>query len=962
MNPNAKKICLALLGLVTSLQLVSAQTVLVSFYCKNSSSLNDCFTNSLQPDSGGRTWNVDLISSSSGAVEYQTNNGVTPGVIICPLVTTANAASGWTLAISNGYTGGGGQIQTANMTYGDYSGPYPSVCSSAPYHFDQTTNIVMKDGLRIPSKSGSGAYTFTIGSLNTSATYNVLTYSGCNGNYGGNQTTALSLYGGIAPSPLSFTFNSQNNSSTAPAWSNVTPDSNGRIQIAITTSGNNAMLNAIYISQNVPQTVSAANSTVTASPTTVAADGTTTSTITVTLLDTTSAAVPGKTVTLAQTSGSGTPTITTISGTTSASGQATFTVKSATPAADVFTATDTTDSVTVTQTATVTFAAGAVSAANSTVVASPTTVAADGTTTSTITVTLNDTSSNPVSGKTVTLAQTSGSGTPTITTTQGTTDGSGHATFTVASTTAAADVFTATDTTDTVTVTATATVTFTAGAVTAAQSTVTASPATVTSDGVGTSTITVTLKDVNSNPVSGKTVTLAQTSGAGTPTITTTQGTTDGSGHATFTVASTTPATDVFTATDTTDSVTVTQTATVTFALPSVLVSYYCSSSSFINSLAPDAGGRYWNVDLVNEPSGQSTLQSINGGTAANPVALVTTGNSPSGWTLAITNISGSYGGVLGANLTFNTYGGPFPSVCSNSPYRFDQTTNIVMESGMRMGSSGASFTFAGLNTGATYNVLTSCDVGGSYGGPQNNTLTMGTSADPASVAFNSSNNSTTAPAWSSVTPDSNGRIQITVTGAGAEVMSAIYIAQNSAQTVSAANSTVSASPTSVAADGTTTSTITVTLLDTTSAAVSGKTVTLAQTSGSGTPTISTTQGTTDGSGHATFTVKSTTAAADVFTATDTTDSVTVTQTATVTFTAAGPPSPVQITNSISGNMLNLTWPSGQGWRLVSQTNSLSGGLNETGTWTTVGGASDGSYSVTLDPTQPSVYYELVYP
>jgi hypothetical protein len=81
-----------------------------------------------------------------------------------------------------------------------------------------------------------------------------------------------------------------------------------------------------------------------------------------------------------------------------------------------------------------------------------------------------------------------------------------------------------------------------------------------------------------------------------------------------------------------------------------------------------------------------------------------------------------------------------------------------------------------------------------------------------------------------------------------------------------------------------------------------------------------------------------------------------------VTQVGASAPSPASITSTLSGNMLNLTWPSGQGWRLVSQTNDLSAGLNETGTWTTVGGASDGSYSVTLDPTQPSVFYELVNP
>ena len=46
----------------------------------------------------------------------------------------------------------------------------------------------------------------------------------------------------------------------------------------------------------------------------------------------------------------------------------------------------------------------------------------------------------------------------------------------------------------------------------------------------------MTLKDVNGNVVSNKTVSLTKTSGPDTPTITTTQGTTDASGVATFTV------------------------------------------------------------------------------------------------------------------------------------------------------------------------------------------------------------------------------------------------------------------------------------------------------------------------------------------------------------------------------------------------------------------------------------------
>ena len=103
----------------------------------------------------------------------------------------------------------------------------------------------------------------------------------------------------------------------------------------------------------------------------------------------------------------------------------------------------------------------------------------------------------------------------------------------------------------------------------AANSTMTANPTAISCDGFSTATLTVTLRDANSNPVMGKTVTLAKASGPGTPVITTLSGTTNGSGVATFTVASTTAGTDVFRATDVTDSVTLAQTAAVTFAVNS---------------------------------------------------------------------------------------------------------------------------------------------------------------------------------------------------------------------------------------------------------------------------------------------------------------------------------------------------------------------------------------------------------
>jgi hypothetical protein len=78
---------------------------------------------------------------------------------------------------------------------------------------------------------------------------------------------------------------------------------------------------------------------------------------------------------------------------------------------------------------------------------------------------------------------------------------------------------------------------------------------------------------------------------------------------------------------------------------------------------------------------------------------------------------------------------------------------------------------------------------------------------------------------------------------------------------------------------------------------------------------------------------------------------------------ASGPTGPGTITNSISGSTLTLTWPAGQGWRLVSQTNSLSTGLNaNSSAWSNVPGVSDGSATITIDPTQPTIFYRLIYP
>lgn len=79
-----------------------------------------------------------------------------------------------------------------------------------------------------------------------------------------------------------------------------------------------------------------------------------------------------------------------------------------------------------------------------------------------------------------------------------------------------------------------------------------------------------------------------------------------------------------------------------------------------------------------------------------------------------------------------------------------------------------------------------------------------------------------------------------------------------------------------------------------------------------------------------------------------------------VSVVTAGPSGPATITNSVSGNTLNLSWPAGQGWRLQAQTNSLAVGLTTNG-WVDVT-TTDGSYSATVNPSNATVFYRLVYP
>ena len=70
-------------------------------------------------------------------------------------------------------------------------------------------------------------------------------------------------------------------------------------------------------------------------------------------------------------------------------------------------------------------------------------------------------------------------------------------------------------------------------------------------------------------------------------------------------------------------------------------------------------------------------------------------------------------------------------------------------------------------------------------------------------------------------------------------------------------------------------------------------------------------------------------------------------------------PTPVSITTSVSGGNLVLTWPTGPGWVLEVQTNTLSTGLSTN--WVRQSSANS-PYTVTPNSSKGTVFYRLVYP
>ena len=386
--------------------------------------------------------------------------------------------------------------------------------------------------------------------------------------------------------------------------------------------------------------------TVTANPTSMVADGISTSTLTALVKDVNGNPAPGQSVAFVTTRGAVTsPAV------TNASGVATAILTSPTTAG---TASVTATAASASSNTQVTFTAGA--PATVVVTANPTGVVADGVSTSTLTALVKDVNGNPAPGQPVVFATILGA-----VTSPAVTNASGVATA----------ILTSPTTAGTASVTATAAsasgntqVTFTASA--PATVMVTANPTSVVADGISTSTLTALVKDVNGNPAPGQSVAFVTTRGAVTsPAVT------NASGVATAILTSpTTAGTASVTATadsaggNTQVTFTAGAPATVTVtANPTSMVADGISTST-LTALVKDVNG--------NPAPGQSVVFATILGAVTSPAVTnasgVATAILTSATTAGTASVTATAGVVFGAGQVLIVAGPPTTITLSANP------------------------------------------------------------------------------------------------------------------------------------------------------------------------------------------------------------------------------------------------------------------------------------------------------
>ena len=712
-----------------------------------------------------------------------------------------------------------------------------------------------------------------------------------------------------------------------------------------------------------PGSASGATSTIAASPTSIQANGTSTSTVTVQLKDVTgnNLTAGGNAVALSTTSG----TIGAI--TDNGDGTYTATLTSST-VAGVASISGTVDLAPIAIGTTVTYTPGPAASFD---VSGPATATAGSTVS--FTVTGKDLFGNTATGYTGTVHLTSSDPQAVLPANYTFTGGDAgvHSFSAIVLKTAGTRTVTATDTV-TASITGASSGTAVTGlGVDAAVSTVTASPLTVVADGSQTVTVTVTLEDQYGNPVAGKAVTVSSTGSASLSSGGT--GTSDASGIASFTATDTTPEHVVFSATG--DGVTLTQQAATDFtngALDHIVIS---PSSSSISADGPGQTYTVTGYDSTNHSlgdlTGTSTFTITPDGSCVNPTAtcsattagphVVTAHNSGNTDTATLdvnagapstltSTITASPASVVADNTTSTitvrlkdaagnnlpngggatvalsaTAPGALSAVTNNGDGTFTATVKSTLVgtatiTGTLNGSAFASSASVTFTPGPATNFVVTSPGSAIAGSATTVTVTAkdqyGNTATgyTGTVHFTSTDGSASLPGDYTFVGSDNGAntVPVTLKTAGSQTVTATDGPINgttgtigvSPGPVSATASTVTRSPASVPADNSTTSTVTVTLKDAYGNVVPAKVVTLG--AGAGSSTWSPLTDTTNSSGVASFAAKDTMVENVVYNAVDTTDALPLTDVATVSF-VAGPLA------SITLNPANATVAAGVG-------------------------------------------------
>ncbi len=604
----------------------------------------------------------------------------------------------------------------------------------------------------------------------------------------------------------------------------------------------------------------AAPDTITASvnPGSIVANGTSTSTATATVKNPGGTGVAGEHVTFT----SSDPNEHIASTIDAGGGNYTAVITSSTTVGTpTITATDTTQSPNITATTTLTQTAGP--ATNVTLALNPTSIVANGTSTSAATATVKDANGNLVKGDTVAISSSDAGEHIGTVTNNG--DGTYSATIT-SSTTAGAPTITAKDTSVTPNVSGTATLTQTAGPATSV--TVALNPTSIGANGTSTSAATATVKDANGNLVKGDTVAFASTD-AGEHIGTTTN---NGNGTYTATItSSTTVGTPTITAKDTSVTPNVSGTATLTqtagtvaslsVALNPTSILANGTSTSVATITARDAANNPVAGDLIMVTSSDpgehvSGVTDNNNGTYTATITSSTTVGAP---TITASD------GINSGHATLTQTAGPATSVT----VALNPTSIVANGTSTSTATATVKDAQGHLLTGETI-VFSSSDAGEQVSSTTNHndgtysaTITSSTTVAPATITAKDT----------SVTPNVSGTATLTQTSPGSATV------------------TVALNPTSIVANGTSTTTATATVKFAHGTKLKGETV--AFTSSDAGEHVSSTTNHGDGTYSVTIT-SSTTVGTPTITATDTSQAPNVSGTATLTQTA-GPATTVTV-------------------------------------------------------------------